>query len=699
MFKSSIINRLHILTLSAFAFAQPLYDLLGKNAEFFAVRTTGIYEALLLTLFLSLFIPAALIAIIETGRLFGQQVWLFLHALVTALLLAIISLPVLKNIPMLGAVDTYILAGLLSISLTYLYIKKHALQLFLTYLSPTAIIFPLLFIFHSQLSHLLFDTEPPLPNTSNISSETPIVMIIFDELPVSTLMSGKHRIDRKLFPGFASLADHSTWYPNTATVAEYTVQAIPAILTGNLPSIGTPVEHPKRSLNDWLEMPTYKDHPRNLFTALGSGYEFRVFESVSSLCPQSLCNQRQNHSERLPQTLVSLASDTFIIYLHIILPVDATAMLPRIDMNWSDFIGNNIAGIHDHIESDDVSSFERFIDALTPSDRPTLYFHHSTFPHNPWKFLPSGKEYRIPAHPLALSTEQTWKVDANLREPYQRHLLQTMLADTLLLKTLDKLKNEGIYDDALIIVTADHGASFARGENFRSASQNNYADIMDIPLFIKHPKQHAPAIDTAQLQSIDIIPTLFNALDETYPWRVDGKTSGRGFANNNLALPLFPRRGPAKSIMYDPEKKFDTVKRKTGLFGNIGIKGIFGGAEYGPLIGQPLIKECAVELPEIAISEQGNDTISYDSSSPKVTSLIKIMPPLTLPKTEAIAVTVNGTIAAVLPAASLPANNDHIYAMIDTRVLQSGTNRVAVSALLSSDRCKQYDLSAVAYDH
>ena len=389
MFRPSITKRLHIVTLSAFAFAQPLYDLLGKNAEFFAVRTTGVYEALLLTLFLSLFIPAALIAIIETGRFFGQQVWLFLHALVSALLLAIISLPVLKNIPTLGAVETYVLAGLLSTGATYLYIKKYAFKLFLTYLSPTAIIFPLLFVFHSQLSHLLFDTEPPLPMTTDISSEAPIVMIIFDELPVSTLMSGKYKIDRKLFPGFASLADHSTWYPNTATVAEYTVQAIPAILTGNLPSDGPPADHPKRSLSDWLEMPTYKHHPRNLFTALGPGHEFRVFESASSLCPESLCEQRQDHSERLHQTLASLASDVFIIYLHIILPFDATAALPRIDMNWSDFIGNNIAGLHDHIESDDLSSFERFIDALTPSDRPTLYFHHSTFPHNPWKFLPS----------------------------------------------------------------------------------------------------------------------------------------------------------------------------------------------------------------------------------------------------------------------------------------------------------------------
>ena len=688
MLSPSISYKLHIFTLAAFAFAQPLYDLLGKNAEFFPVRNNDVADILVLILFLSLLIPAAIVIIVETARLFSQRAWEISHIAILTLLATIIALPVINSILATNTAFTLGIVCIASITFIYLYINKPAIRLFLTYLSPAILIFPLLFVFNSQVYHLVFKPRPPQLEITEIKSETPIVMIIFDELPVSTLMSGKYQIDEKLFPGFASLAETATWYPNTATVAEYTLQAIPALLTGNLPPEKKNLNQPKNNLIDWLDIPSFESYPKNLFTALGSSYELRVFETVSRLCPETLCSDTENHQQNLAQRLHILASDLFIVYLHIILPQDAAATLPRIDLNWSDFFGNNLDDIHDDLKVDDVNRFERFIESLTPSRRPTLYFHHTTFPHRPWKYLPSGKEYVTHDYIDELTPESEWTEHANLREPYQRHLLQTMFADRLLSKALNKLETEGLFDDAIIIVTSDHGASFKHGENFRRASQYNYADIMDVPLFIKHPNQRTASVNISQLQSIDIISLVFDALGETYPWVTDGHMPFKDISRAHTRLPIFSKKGEAKYIKYDPDKKFETVKWKTGMFGTNGVSGIYGSAEYAHLIGQPINNACGHGLKDVRISGSSNGHISIKPASGKAISSIKIeAPESSQAGIDTIAISVNSKIAAILPKSSFPGSKEFVHTMIDEQFLKPGNNTISINTVKSSGEC------------
>ena len=59
--------------------------------------------------------------------------------------------------------------------------------------------------------------------------------------------------------------------------------------------------------------------------------------------------------------------------------------------------------------------------------------------------------------------------------------------DLLLGRALDRLRATGVYDRALIVVLADHGASFRAGEPHRAATAGNLPDIAGIPLFVKAP--------------------------------------------------------------------------------------------------------------------------------------------------------------------------------------------------------------------
>ena len=45
----------------------------------------------------------------------------------------------------------------------------------------------------------------------------------------------------------------------------------------------------------------------------------------------------------------------------------------------------------------------------------------------------------------------------------QRHLLQLAYVDSLIGDLVQELKAQGIYDDALVVLTADHGISFEPG--------------------------------------------------------------------------------------------------------------------------------------------------------------------------------------------------------------------------------------------
>ena len=54
-------------------------------------------------------------------------------------------------------------------------------------------------------------------------------MVIFDELPLTSLMDEKRQIDPVRYPNFAALADDGYWFRNATTVTDYTVQAVPAI--------------------------------------------------------------------------------------------------------------------------------------------------------------------------------------------------------------------------------------------------------------------------------------------------------------------------------------------------------------------------------------------------------------------------------------------------------------------------------------
>jgi hypothetical protein len=85
-------------------------------------------------------------------------------------------------------------------------------------------------------------------------------------------------------------------------------------------------------------------------------------------------------------------------------------------------------------------------------------------PHQPWHYLPNGRRYpnreRGDGRDGNGWTSEPWPP----RLSHQRHLMQTGQTDRLLGQVMRRLQEQGMYDDTLFIVTADHGMSFKSGE-------------------------------------------------------------------------------------------------------------------------------------------------------------------------------------------------------------------------------------------
>jgi hypothetical protein len=173
----------------------------------------------------------------------------------------------------------------------------------------------------------------------------------------------------------------------------------------------------------------------------------------------------------------------------------------------------------------------RFVRKIVPGRRPALFFLHLLLPHHPWEYLPDGKRYSsaLPWQPGLV--DDRWTGDPELAtQAQQRHLLQVGFSDRVLGDILARLRAQGLYDDALVVVTADHGTSFRAPGERRRANPGNLEDIAFVPLLVKLPHERKGRIEDVHVQTVDIVPTIADVLGVRVPWRTDGRsalTAGR----------------------------------------------------------------------------------------------------------------------------------------------------------------------------
>lgn len=79
-------------------------------------------------------------------------------------------------------------------------------------------------------------------------------------------------------------------------------------------------------------------------------------------------------------------------------------------------------------------------------------------------------------------------------------------------RLLDRLRESGLYDETLIVVTADHGDAFME-HGFISHSRSPYEELIRVPLVLKLPGgRFAGRVVESQVRLVDVMPTLLAAV-------------------------------------------------------------------------------------------------------------------------------------------------------------------------------------------
>ena len=492
----------HLAALSSFALAQPLFALLHKSPEFLAARGALGFDVVSFAIVLVALPPALLLAVELLAGLVDPRARRGVHLAFVAALVALVAAGAINRSGGVPGGVLIVAAAAIGIAAAAAYARVAVVRSFMNILSAAPVLFLALFLFTAPVSGLAFPSQPEARSIAG-TVRAPIVVVLFDELPLSSLMDDRGHVDAVRYPAFAKLERTSTWFRNAYAVYDSTEHAQPSIMDGDYPAAG--------------ELPIASDHPASLFTLFGKTHRMNVSEEATSLCPRGLCKDARL-AEPYGERMKSMASDLGLVWLHMVSPAGLEANLPSVSDNWGNFAGGagvpNTANVQANLTAARKERFDDWVRAITPGARPQLSLKHTLLPHVPWQFLPDAKLYKGGNDPIPGLSNESYNDATQVESLYQRHLLQLGFADRELGELLRHLEREGLFDKSLIVVTADHGVAFDVGErDRRTITRKNAEQIGSIPLFVKAPGQPEGTVNDAYAETVDIVPTIFDVLN------------------------------------------------------------------------------------------------------------------------------------------------------------------------------------------
>jgi arylsulfatase A-like enzyme len=159
-----------------------------------------------------------------------------------------------------------------------------------------------------------------------------------------------------------------------------------------------------------------------------------------------------------------------------------------------------------HVLGDEV--YAMALDDIDGETAPgQLTFIHLLIPHTPFIY---DREGNITTNPNGTTARTVGYVSADV---YSSYLRQVAYADTQLGRLIDRLEEEGIYDESVIILTGDHGL------RLKGATPHEPLDIENqtaqVPFIVKAPGL-SPAVTDVDYQHIDFGATVADVLGLVY---------------------------------------------------------------------------------------------------------------------------------------------------------------------------------------
>jgi hypothetical protein len=672
----------------ALGIAQPLFDVLSRAPEFFIAHRADALDEVVLAVMIALAGPIVLLGLVRLAGAIDRRLVGGLTLLAVTVLGAVLAVQVAYRVGASGWAATLVVGAASAAAFGVAWVRLGAFRTFLRVLSPAAFVVPLVFLLSGPL-RAAFAAGDGASGTAAGARATPVAVVVFDELSLVSLMDTSGHINAKRYPNIARLAADGVWFRNATAVSDYTRWALPSILTGRYPSAQS--------------TPTPRDHPNTLFSLVGRSHRLRVLEPVTAICPRELC--RQTSIGRFDR-LRAILRDLVVVGAHVFLPPSERADLPNLSENWAGFFAEDDGAEEDEDEDggpaprlvarrrwqqiwrgatgvDHLAAARSFIDEIgrDQTGQPTLYFMHALATHHPARWLPNGQRIAnrrgIPGTRDGVWTDAEWLV----AQHHHGHLMQAGLADGLVGRLIDRLKSAGMYDEALVIVTADHGISFRAGDRLRAFSPSNAVDLASVPFIVKLPagvrSREPGTIDDANVETIDVLPTVADVLDAGIRWDLHGRSVIEAAAER-----------PAKRFHYEfasrrqmfrtdeiVRRRDEAVRRQTTLFGEDAWP-VFTLPELRGLIGQEVEAFGVMGETSLQLSidnESSFDRVDVNAPESPAQLTGRIRGPAGETARVAVAVALNGRIVAT--TRRWPSQSRWM-AMLPPGSLQAGRNTV-----------------------
>jgi hypothetical protein len=341
--------------------------------------------------------------------------------------------------------------------------------------------------------------------------------------------------------------------------------------------------------------------------------------------------------------------------------------------------------------------FNRWVRSIEDG-RPTFWMKHLLMPHGPYVHLPSGARTR--PEPLDLlpgmNTVPGFHDEFLTRHNEQRYLLQLGYSDRLLGRLLRRLKRQGIYDDTLIVVVADHGYLWRPGvETRRRSLAGTAAELAPVPYLVKRPGQRRGRVSGAFARTLDVPSTMADVLGFPLGYPDDGR-SAFGRAARRVRRVTFPTRDFDAVVTISGRRwkaqRRRVVRRRLRQFGAGDLARLFTG--IGPNRG--LIGREADSLARVAASDV-RAAIVQDGLFANVRRRSGVVPAQIAGHLEGggpgeardLAVAVNGRIEAVGRSFRLAGDpTEHFAFMVPESSLREGRNAVEVFEVIASERVR-----------
>jgi hypothetical protein len=675
-----------------------LLAVLASDPAYLVWRQVGVGEIRLLLVLLLLGLPLLLsLPVVLLSRFDGrmaESLGLVVLAPLLLIMLTPLSDDLLTALGLTASGDvSLVLAVAAAGALIGAYARWALVRRLVTCLAPAPLVVAYLFASADGVSQLLDRDASPTERVAAIPATTPIMVIVLDELPLTSLMAGPDGIDANLFPNFARMADSSTWYRNATAGHEDTALSVTSLLTGARPPPGA--------------RPVLDEHPLNLLSLLAPTHRVFASEAVTVLDPSHV----DNDSGQEPSSKPGLVADLIRLTAQQILPEPFASSLGR-DRRAGALspAPTNAANNDDDADTtalptppgpeQRIGRFRSFVDSVDGESAPGLWFLHTRLPREPWERMPSGRRY-VADDPLTAVTAGRWsdeQVPAD--RALQRHLLQLGLADRLLGELLDKLVAEDLWDRLLLVVTANRGLCFEPGLLYRRIEPDNASDVARVPLFIKLPGQTSSVIDDRNAELVDVMPTIADHLGLTIDWIIDGHSLLSDGLSRPTAKIIQHVNGDVTRMAGDMPSVWPGLEHKLALFGpRAHWEDIYSMASSRGLVGRSLA-ELGVDglLPvDGYVSGIGPARMTDEVVPAHIEGFLSAKNRDLLP--ERIAVTLDDVVAATAPTRPEVNGKVSFSAIVPESAFSGETHRLAVYAVDGTDekpRLSKIDL--VSYE-